>query len=338
MTVNQVYPIGAGWKTILRQVGVNHVDVLRQAQLPEDLLNCDNVRLSTEALLRFSEAIDASVSAPDFWVRLTDAISPELFVPPVFAALCSPDLATSAARLAYFKPLIAPISLDVREEPAGLTLTYCWQETALKPAAFLHAAEALFIVKLARLGTRQHIRPIFVSVPELPPDSRAFDAFLGVRMQRGEHIRVTFSASDARRPFLTANNAMWNIFEPELRKRLADLESDATFAKRARAVLLEGLPSGQFTVDAVARRLAVSSRTLQRKLRLEGTSFKDVVGATCEDLARHYLHRTDLTAAEIALLLGFQESTSFFRATQRFVGMTPEGWRQRLRAEAAASG
>ncbi|MEM6293146.1 MAG: AraC family transcriptional regulator [Myxococcota bacterium] len=152
-------------------------------------------------------------------------------------------------------------------------------------------------------------------------------------MTRGDIIRVTFNSADAHRPFLTANRAMWDIFEPELRRRLSDLEGDATFAERTRTVLMEGLPSGQFAVDDVATRLAVSSRTLQRRLRSEGTSFKEVVDATRETLARHYLGRTRLTATEIAYLLGFDEATSFFRAFHRWTGTTPEALRQQSSAE-----
>ncbi|MEM6326415.1 MAG: helix-turn-helix domain-containing protein [Bacteroidota bacterium] len=330
MNASQSYSIGAGWKSVLSQVGIDYADVLRRAQLPEDVLNSDDVRLTTEALFRFSRAMDAVVTVPSVWVQLTDSLSPELFTPPVFAALCSPDLTTAADRLARFKPLIGPITLQVRDDAQGLVLTYRWKKALLDPAPFMHALEAMFVVKLARLGTRQHVRPTSVVVPELPADPRAFDDFLGVRMKRGDHIQVTFSSGDARRPFLTANSAMWSIFEPELRRRLADLEGGATFAERTRAVLLEGLPSGQFALDGVARRLAVSPRTLQRQLQREGTSFKTVVGSTREALARQYLHRPELTFAEIAFLLGFQEPTSFFRAFQRWTGVTPETVRKRL--------
>lgn len=107
MASNQTYAIGEGWKGILAQVGVNYVDVLRRSRLPEDLLNRDSVRLTTESFFRFFEALDASVDDTGFWGRLTEAMSPEYFEPPVFAALCSPDLATAAERLARFKPLIA---------------------------------------------------------------------------------------------------------------------------------------------------------------------------------------------------------------------------------------
>ncbi|MCA9701108.1 MAG: helix-turn-helix domain-containing protein [Myxococcales bacterium] len=302
--------------------------MLRRAGLPEDTLNRENVRLTTESFLCFFEALDASVGDTNFWVRLTEAMSPEFFEPPVFAALCSPDLAIASERLARFKPLIGPIVLDVHDGAGGLELSYRWKNAGLRQPAYMHGLEALFVTKLARMGTREHIRPSAVIVPEFPRDPQIFEDYLGIRMKRGEVIRVTFDAADAHRPFLSANRAMWDIFEPALRKRLADLEQDATFADRTQAVLMEALPSGQAGMDNIARRLGVSPRTLQRRLRDEGTSFKAVMDTTRESLALHYLRRTHLTATEIAFLLGFDEATSFFRAFQRWTGMTPETLRQ----------
>ena len=335
MVVNQKYAIGSGWKAILADVGVDSADVLRRAQLPEDFLNRDDARLSRDGFLRFFAALDTSVEDQAFWVRFTEATRPEFFTPPVFASLCSPDLAVAARRLARFKPLLGPIVVDVQDDDSGLRLTYRWLDPRLRQLAFMNGAEALFATHLARLGTRQRVRPISVTVPALPRDPRPFEDFLGVRLTRGERIEVRFSAADAHRPFLTASRAMWDIFEPELRKRLADLEGDATFTDRTRAVLLEGLPSGHFAVDEVARRLAVSSRTLQRRLRSEGTTFKAEVDATRERLARSYLGRTRLTGTEIAYLLGFEEPNSFFRAVRRWTGTTPERLRQELAADAA---
>jgi len=335
MASKQTYAIGEGWRAILAEVGVPYEDVLRRAQLPEDLLNRDDVRLSGDSFLRFFQALDASVDTQDFWVRFTEATRPEYFTPPVFAALCSPDLATAAERVARFKPLLGPVRLDVHDGPEGLELTYHWKNPEVRQLGFMNGAEVLFATQLARLGTRQRIRPTSVILPALPRDPLPFENFLGIRLTQGEVIRVTFSAADAHRPFLTANRAMWAIFEPELRKRLADLEGNATFSERTQAVLLEGLPSGRFGMGDVARRLAVSSRTLQRRLRGEGTSFKAVVDTTRESLAKHYLGRTQLTGTEIAYLLGFEEPNSFFRAVQRWEGTTPESLRRQLVSQAA---
>ena len=81
---------------------------------------------------------------------------------------------------------------------------------------------------------------------------------------------ITFSAANAVLPFLTANDSIWQVFEPDLRRRLAELEETATIGERVRSLLLEALPSGQTSIDAVVDRLAMSKRTLQRRLGDEG--------------------------------------------------------------------
>jgi len=146
--------------------------------------------------------------------------------------------------------------------------------------------------------------------------------------QRGDVASVAFSAIDATRPFLTANDAMWQIFEPDLRKRLGDLDSDANISARVRSALLELLPGGQAGADAVAARLSMSKRTLQRRLAEEGGNFRVLVNDTRETLARHYLAHTELSSAEIGFLLGFEDPNSFFRAFHDWTGTTPEAVRQ----------
>ena len=324
------YSLGPGWKGILAELGVRHDDVLRRAGLPEDLLNCDAPRLQAEQLFAFAQALEEMLGDARLPLRLVEAMSAEFFSPSVFAALCSPNLEVAAERLARFKPLVGPVELKVHCGPSGLKLEYHWPETAVPVPASLVGAEALFIVKLARMGTRHDVRPTKVTLPMLPPEHTAYEEFLGVRITVRKAIAVTFGLEDAARPFLSANGAMWEMFEPQLRQRLSDLQGTASFGERARSVLLEALPSGQVSLEAVARRLATSPRSLQRRLRDEGTSFKAVVRDTRESLARYYLSRTAHSSSEIAYLLGFEDPTSFFRAFQSWTGTTPDTLRRSL--------
>jgi hypothetical protein len=66
---------------------------------------------------------------------------------------------------------------------------------------------------------------------------------------------VTFSAQDAARPFLTANERIWESFESEVRKRLSELEVGSSMTERVRAALLELLPVG--THELLPRRVVV---------------------------------------------------------------------------------
>ena len=132
------------------------------------------------------------------------------------------------------------------------------------------------------------------------------------------------SAEDAERPFLTANEQMWTFFEPELRRRLSELDEAATMSDRVSSVLLEMLPGGHSSIQEVSRQLRVSTRTLQRRLKGEGTNFQHILNQNRERLARHYLKNSSMSGAEISFLLGFDEPNSFFRAFQHWTGQTPE--------------
>jgi AraC-like DNA-binding protein len=106
-----------------------------------------------------------------------------------------------------------------------------------------------------------------------------------------------------------------------------ELDETASTSERVRALLLEALPSGQASMDAVAGRLAMSKRTLQRRLGEDGATFQSLVNQTREALARHYLSQTTLSNSEISFLLGFENPNSFFRAFQDWTGCTPDGLR-----------
>lgn len=333
MPANHGYALDPGIKGLLASLGVRYQDVLRRAGLPEDLLNGTDVRLQRGPYFALARALYDAADDPLFPIRMVDALSAEWFSPPVFAALCSPNLTVAATRLARFKPLVAPMELGVHLDPDVLRLTVTLLDSPVEPPPLLAGTEALGLVKLARMGTRRPITPVQVTMPHIPPSAEAYEAFLSCPITEGPQLTVCFTAEDAQEPFLTNNSAMWDIFEPQLRQRLADLEGGASFENRTRAVLIEALPSGQVSVDWVAQRLAVSARTLQRRLREEGTSFKGVVNDVRESLARHYLGQTQLSASEIAYLLGFEETASFFRAFQRWTGTTPEALRQSLRSD-----
>lgn len=68
----------------------------------------------------------------------------------------------------------------------------------------------------------------------------------------------------------------------------------------------------------------MSTRTLQRRLQLEDTAFQTVLRDTREALARHYLTSSTMSAAEIAYLLGYDDTRSFYRAFHAWTGQTPE--------------
>ena len=70
--------------------------------------------------------------------------------------------------------------------------------------------------------------------------------------------------------------------------------------------------------------MATSSRTLQRRLAEEATSYNAVLAEVRIDFAKRYLSRGTLSASEVAYLVGFTEPPAFFKAFKRWTGMTPK--------------
>jgi AraC-like DNA-binding protein len=322
------YGLDMAWRLLLKDLGVNSTNVMRRAQLPEDLLSRPSARLEAEDFHAFWSGLEAELRDPHLPLTLCRSIRSESFSPPLFAALCSPHLHMAAQRLARYKALVAPMRLVLLESSDALGIELLWSVQGCKPPDSLLLTELLFFVTLARMGTRERVRPLSVSTPTLPQDLHAYTDFLGVRMQQGSTNRVVFAKSDALRPFLTSNDGLWAAFEPELRTRLAQLDASVSVGQRVRSALLEALPGGTVEMQSVAQKLGMSRRSLQRHLEGEGLTFKDVLQNTRYALAQHYLLKTDLPAAQIAFLLGFEESNSFFRAFRLWTGRTPDELRR----------
>jgi len=330
MNPKNAYTLSSGWAALLVDLGIDRANVLRRAGLPEDLAAHGTVALSQEAYFGLWSAIAAEANDPTLPVRIGHALRVEVFNPALFAATCSPNLAVAAQRIAQHKPLIGPLRVSVSQDEHALNVEYLWPEGHTPPAA-LALAELVFWVALARIATRHEVRPLRVVSPALPEAPAAFANYFGVPVELGDRQQIRFAPADALRPFLTANPQMWAFFEPELRQRLAELDAAASTGERVRGALLELLPAGQASIEAVAHKLAISARTLQCRLSDEGTTFQDALNHTREALARHYLGRSELPAAEIAFLLGYHDPNSFYRAFRDWTGQTPE------RARAAMS-
>lgn len=101
-------------------------------------------------------------------------------------------------------------------------------------------------------------------------------------------------------------------------------ESDArTFRAQVRRIVVMLVAHGELEVGRVARALATSERSLQRRLRSEGSSFRAVVDGARQELALSYLGDARLSVGEVAYLLGYGEAGAFARAFKRWTGRTP---------------
>lgn len=323
--------VGSAWRLILRDLGLDELTILRRAGLPSTLLDGDGSYISLHDYYALHEAVDTESDDPAMALKAGAVVSIEMFDPAVFSAICSPDMNTAAARLGQFKRLVGPFSLDVDIDPDRTHIGYRCKYRPDIPRT-LGLSEVVFLVAFARRATRHEIVPRRVAVQRLPEDLEPYASYFGCSLDQDDTCAVVFSALDASRPFLTHNARMWEAFEPGLRRRMAEADKARSTSDRVEAALFELLPSGRTQMTDVAKELGVGTRTLQRRLAAEDTTWLAVLNQTRERLARHYLENTKMSPAEVSFLLGFEDPNSLFRAFHRWTGTTPESWRAEIHA------
>ena len=319
----KTYKLTANWHLLIRDIGIRPGDVLRRVGLPADLLAREGASVSESEFFRLWRGVEAEMEGRAFIIDMGKKVAENVtFEPAVFAALCSINLNQAAKRFSRYKKLIGPLKLSINKNAQQTALTFSSLGPEPLPLS-MGLVELIFFVHFTRHATRSLLHPLQVIAPELPAPLSAFEDFFGVRITKGPDFTVVFSAADAEKTFLTANAEMWKYFDDILSKRLAEIDFEASVGERVYAALCEILPAGQSSIQEVATMLGMSTRTLQRHLSQEQTTYNQVLNETREQLARHYLRHSKMTGAEISFLLGYDEPNSFFRAFRKWTGRPP---------------
>jgi AraC-like DNA-binding protein len=141
--------------------------------------------------------------------------------------------------------------------------------------------------------------------------------------------RVVIASALLDRPVISRDPTVFALLDKEAQQILAArAPADDTMTK-LRAAIQRALDDGQPDLAQIATAVAMSPRTIQRRLRAQETTFQDVLDSVRKDLAEGHMKNERLTLGDVAYLLGFSEISAFTRAFKRWTGMTPTAWRDR---------
>jgi AraC-like DNA-binding protein len=121
------------------------------------------------------------------------------------------------------------------------------------------------------------------------------------------------------------------MLEAHADERLSREPTRAGIARDVQRALAPVMLSGEIRIGTIARALAMSGRTLQRRLAAERVSFQELLDEARKNAAALYLRERTLSVCEVAYLVGYSEPAPFHRAFKRWFGMTPELFRKGVR-------
>jgi AraC-like DNA-binding protein len=249
-----------------------------------------------------------------------------------YALRSSPSLGKGLDRVARYGRLLSD-RVAARTHGREQSLLFLVHDTATTPLSPARAEFALAVaLKLARDCTGADITPLRVCFAHPAPDNtsehRRF--FHGrVRFAAGSSS-MSLSAADAARPTCEADAALAGIIRRRLENALGDRDrsSAGEMSTRVRRILVERLGQSVLTLDAVATTLAVSRRTLTRRLAEECGSFRHILDNVRSDFARALLQDRSLSIGDIAFFLQYSEPAAFHPSFRRWTGRTPQAFRE----------
>ncbi|SDT87271.1 transcriptional regulator, AraC family [Verrucomicrobium sp. GAS474] len=312
----------------LRKAGIDPVVVLRRAGFSPAFLADGEGMATPEQVVRLWAVIEGMAPDPAFALRLPLMIPPEKHHPASIAAQHARDFRDGLARFARYKLLCCGEEIGVEVRRGECLVSFDWPQIPGPLPPFFVDVVFSSTLELGRRGTRRDLRPLRVELARRRLPGGGHEAHYGCPVRWGARRNLlVFRAADLDLPFATYNAELLAMLGPQLEAELARRKSVRTVSEKVKWVVARSLEKGRVDMADIAREIGLGSRTLQRRIAEEGTTFRRLVDETRRELARRYLGQPSLALGEAAFLLGYEDPNSFFRAFSRWEGRTPGDWR-----------
>ncbi len=313
------------------QAGVSRAELLRAARLEGVPLDATDGWVTHADVFRLCEHAVELSRDPAFALHWAEHLSANTFNPVSHLVAHAATLRHGIQSLFEFHRLLNhKSSFELSETADTVTLRYApFEGASLRMQRF--AAE-MMVMGFYRLVRSFDSRAAFIRVSfhySAPSYREEYERLFG----RAERFDESFTGVQFHRALMDApspyrdpdvHSALRNIAE----RRVLRLMKREPFAARVRDLLVRQGTTHHVDMDAVARALGLSTRSLRRRLAAEGTSFHVVVNEALAIVARHLLQHRHLTIQETAYEMGFADPSCFHRAFRRWTGMTPKAFRE----------
>jgi AraC-like DNA-binding protein len=315
----------------LRNHNIDPAPMLELHGLSEPDVNTDQIRVSAAAQARFLESAAEALHDPALGLHLAQGVNPREMGVLFYVTSAGKDLGEALALLArYCRIVNEAIRIQLKKRDKDLVV----EGEFVGVARFRATQNAEFgiavVVKMLRDITGRNIHPTSITLPHVRnAHSREFERFCGCTIEfGGPSGQVVFSPQTLAAPLLTQDVHLLEVLRPicdEAAKQRETAPGSLRAAIENEAQKL--LPHGKAQRHNIAKRLAMSTRTLARRLAQEGTTFEDVVDELRRSLAMQYIKTPSISLSQMAWLLGYEGSTSFNHAFRRWTGAPPSAAR-----------
>lgn len=311
---------------------IRPIDLCEMAGLDATHLNNPFARVLFSQLVSLYESAARLTQDQSFGLHVGERTDFRGFDALGYIVLNSPTLGDALDRVARYFPIWTD-GATFRLDTDGASARLSWEYADPCILECRHDCEMTLLV-VARIGRTllrdggwkprevrfQHSRPRDIS-----EHRRLFGAPVNFRMPTNE---IIFDRSTLAAPLRNPDRELCNLLMRYADTLMAPIPRTPRLTDRAKTAIFFAVREHDPRLTTVARKLGLGSRTLQRRLRADGSTYRSLLGQVREQLAKKYLSEDDKPLSEIAYRLGFGHATEFHRAFRNRTGTTPRRFRK----------
>jgi AraC-like DNA-binding protein len=310
--------------TALVKLGYDSEAMLAAAQLSRSVLDDPDARVSCEAFGALIGYAMRTRPMKNLGARIAAQTLIGAFPLLDYLVLSSDSVGHGLHQLAaYFRLVGTPTKIEIRDEESPVRMIVRDSVSALS-AEFTVAVAVLNL----RAETDGRFNPEYVSFGYEPDDAVDMETLLSCKVRIGASWTGVAIGNEAwRLPLRRRDPVLQGLLRRQADELLMRLPADEGLRYEVRRALARRIAGGDTRIGSVARELATSARTLQRRLAEQGSSYQSLVELARCEAAEQYLSDQSLSIAEISYLLGYSEPSALHRAFKRWKGTTPQAFR-----------
>lgn len=308
-----------------RRAGVDLRGLPRDLPVAAGEIDDLDARIPEATMRRAWVAIAAASADEAFGLHLAQHTDEDQFEVLDYAMRFSGTLREALRRVARFYRLVSD-TVAIQVVDAGETTR------VVRVASDTHAQrqDALFALLVGRFRSLSghFVRPREVSLEHAPHAQRELAAFFRCPVRfASARSELVFATADLERPVLAARPGLALVLDRYAAELVTRLPPPGSYADHVLQVAGRLIQRGSPTLEAIARELHASPRTVQRRLSDMGTTYTRLVDDARRQLALRYIDSPRLSITEIAFLLGYEDDRSLRRAFKKWTGKSPSAAR-----------
>jgi AraC-like DNA-binding protein len=328
-----------GFADAITASGANPEEVLREVGVKRSVLGNPDAFLPSSAFTALLEEASRLTRDECFGLHFGERFDPKDIGALAYLVFNSPNVTSAMQNIERYLRIhnsAARVAFTIEGERGYLRYITTAEETTCPTRQHNEYSMAL-AMKTLRLLTGTRFLPVTVQFAHPAPASTAehrrafecpvdFGCPMNALVVGGDFLRRIAAAADER---------LYRVLKQHVERLIAEMPRDDDLLFAVKRAIFESMAMGGPRREQIAKELAMSARTLERRLKDRGVVYKKLVNDLRGEMARDYLKERGRSVTEVAFLLGYSEVSAFNRAFKRGTGMTPLEYR--LSASTAAS-